>query len=226
MENTARNKVCMFCNTPILPPKLFGGVIDIQCVTCGSYKVTGELLLDGPAVGKESYLVSAWLRWTNLEINKEAPLLDSARVTQIAKEAPRYRPLEKMDQLLLAIGRITIRPGTYFRHSVPEVVPLAWASDEEEAGAICNWLFGEEYLGGEIGGCWLRKSGWARFEELQTSGYTNSHRAEVTNHRARRAFHLIAFRAPQAAHTRISRPTIAGNVSGPSLTVGTLALHA
>jgi len=172
-------KNCMFCGTLIPPPRSAGSRSEIACDVCGKYQVSEELLDDGPNIGDEGYLVSAWLWWSALDNKGVTQFFTQERAKQIARDAPRYRPREKMDQLLTAIGRITKRPGPSRELKGPKIMPMAWAVDEAEAGSYLVWLVTEELIHSGKSNYWLTLKGWERFEALQTSGQFNSRRAFV-----------------------------------------------
>jgi hypothetical protein len=173
-------KSCMFCGSVVEGTRPVGGMIEIVCTICNRYRVSKELIDDGPNVGKGGYLVSAWLRWHALENKKsEPPQLTHARIQEIVKEAPSYRPLEKADKLLVAIARITKRPGMFCKLTNAQAVPLAWARFEAEAAQYLSWLADDGLIVTGDAGHSLRRAGWARYEELLSNGRATSRRAFV-----------------------------------------------
>lgn len=172
-------KNCMFCGESIPTPNPIAGWREIRCPVCEPYRVSDELLEDGPDVGKERYLISAWLRWSTLEHKREVPTLTAERVSEIAKDVARYRPSEKADRLLVALGRISKRPGGVVPLEKRQLVPLAWARDQKESDAYVSWLLDSELIYGGGPGYSLRKAGWDRYEELMSAGRATSRRTFV-----------------------------------------------
>jgi hypothetical protein len=173
------NDRCMFCGDSIPAVISVAGWREVHCTVCQAYRVTEELMEDGPNIGKAGYLVSAWLRWNSLEHKNEVPKLTSERVEEIANEAPRYRPSEKADRLLVALGRISKRPGRIVTLDKRSIVPLAWSRDESEADAYVHWLIDSGLISNVKSGCSLLRAGWDRYEQLMTAGRATSRRAFV-----------------------------------------------
>ena len=169
---------CMFCYRVTEAPVGQANAWRINCEICGPDEVTRELLADGPQIGKEGYLVFAWLRWAALENNDQVQLLTQEKAQQIAKEAPRYTPLEKANQLLLALGRITKRPGGMFQGLIAQLTPFAWARDEREVTEYLDWLDTIQ-INRTTNGIKLTIGGWEKFEQLQTNANNSGRRAFV-----------------------------------------------
>jgi nucleoside 2-deoxyribosyltransferase len=166
----SRERNCMFCGTPISPPVRVGGRVKVPCTTCSPFIVTDTAFEDQFDPKKvERYLVSAALRWESLE-HGTTPEVDTYRIEEISTNAPRYRPAEKADRLLIAIGMMSKRPGVVAQMNDAQRVPLSWAYDATEAVQYLAWLQQDGLAKPGHEGQILTKAGWQRYEELLTTG--------------------------------------------------------
>lgn len=142
----------------------------IECPVCGKYRVSRDMLKSGindKVVAIDGrYILSAWIKWCGLR-GIEPPKLTHKFCKTVIADAPRFTPVERMEQLLLSLGMRLPVPGRSITMNPGHDYPFAWATQPAECNAYFGWLVEAGYIKGGGGSVALTRKGWERATELQ-----------------------------------------------------------
>lgn len=172
---TTQNKLdeCILCKGEIIwqYQKPDPDVIVYECKICRKVRVDLDTLWENRATLKEKgYLLSGYVR-EQFSKGKQTPLLRSQDLDSIlnSEDIPQNRA-QRLDKLMLFIGRNTDSPGQLITIAAEYDYPICYCKNPEEFKRILNYALTEELINtsGE-GKCWLRTKGFEKYSELVRS---------------------------------------------------------
>jgi hypothetical protein len=140
--------------------------LGVECERCGRFSITRQAL--GLLTPEQKPLLSAYCR--RLPEKSEAPRITTTSIEQFIQTLPKYTPLEKLDNLLELMGRMSSGLGEYTSFNVNRDYPLLIARDPREIEFLLAELRSQFYLGGTNDGTFLTMTGWWRLEEIKKTG--------------------------------------------------------
>lgn len=158
---------CPLCDHPIAR----GGEMDVflwgvECERCGRFKITEEAI---QALRPEQKpLLSAYCR--RLPKGSETPVIKTDMIEQFIQGLPKYTPLEKLDNLLELMGRMSPALGEYTSFKRDRDYPLLIARSVDEIEFLLTELLSLRYIDGTHDGSFLTMTGWWRLEEITKKG--------------------------------------------------------
>jgi nucleoside 2-deoxyribosyltransferase len=97
-------------------------------------------------------------------------MITTTTVDQFIQALPKYTPLEKLDNLLELMGRMSPALGEYTSF-IPEMdYPLLIARSVDEIEFLLKELRSLRYIDGTLDGSFLTLTGWWRLEEIRKTG--------------------------------------------------------
>jgi nucleoside 2-deoxyribosyltransferase len=146
-----------------------GAFIDIDCTTCGKYRVTGSLLASQfPLLESERYRMSFWCKRRQLE-GRDPPVLGSHTISGIVAQLPNPPTHQKPDLLLVSLTLRNPTPGEYIRIDDWRERSLACARDQSELNFFLRCLLDRQEVAlcpPGIPGFSITGRGWERAAQL------------------------------------------------------------
>jgi hypothetical protein len=141
--------------------------IHVECERCGRFTISDTVTLTGLEPAQKP-LLAAYCR--RLPQEAEPPRITSATIQQFIYAVPKYTPLEKLDNLLAIMGRMSAGLGKYTTFDSKKDYPLLVAENSDEAEFLLRELHKREYTDGNMDGTFLTLRGWERLPEVQRGG--------------------------------------------------------
>jgi hypothetical protein len=157
MATPATAPECPLCGGP---PKYMGrvpnysDVTGVECERCGRFKITEDAMI--AMKQEQKALLSAYCR--RLSEGGELPTILSSTIEECIRALPQYTPLEKLDNLLERMGRMSPALGEYTTFNPDTDYPLLIARSSGEIEFLLKELRSSGY------------TGWWRLEEIRKTG--------------------------------------------------------
>lgn len=171
MATPAGNAICPLCNGSVRSWQIDPFVQAVECERCGRFDISSETIADvlepKPQLKPSLSAYCRRLRWPGAR----PPLIRSDTIADFIRTLPRYTPLEKLDNLLELVGRMSPALGEPAAVSPERDYPLLIARDAEEVWFLMNELQRRGYLDGlDSERPTLTMRGWERLEEIKRAG--------------------------------------------------------
>jgi hypothetical protein len=117
---------------------------------------------------EQKTLLSAYFR--RLPKTAPRPEINSSSIARLIAAVPKYTPLEKLDNLLELMGRMSPQLGKDTTFNADRDYPLLIAHNSEEIRFLFAELMKRGHLDGTHDGVFLTLAGWDRVEQIKRAG--------------------------------------------------------
>jgi hypothetical protein len=163
---------CPLCDRPpeICQYDLDRARFGVECATCGRFKITEQAL--SVLSPEKKFLLSAFCR--RARSGHDWVAIKSDNVEQLVASLPRYRPPEKLDNLLQLMAEMTPQLGKYTEFDRNRDYPLLIAHGPDEVEYFTQELINRGHLDGSLDGLALTMSAWERLEEIKKAAHAST----------------------------------------------------
>ena len=175
------SRICWICRGTFAQPfERTGDSIDVDCGTCGHYRISESLRASNfPLPESERYRFSYWCKQRELE-GRDPPLLTAPTIAAIVGELPKPPTHAKADILLGSLTLLHPEPGQSFKFDTFRQYPLAAARGEREVLFHIGRLVKQKYLDSRPGTDYtITGEGWERAAEIAATSASVSKTAFV-----------------------------------------------
>jgi hypothetical protein len=169
MTTPAASSKCPLCDGPSTYYEQVSFKFNVECERCGRFKITLQAVKDVLEFKPQyKWLLSAYCR--RFPNGAEPPTILSTTIEQCIRALPQYTPLEKLDNLLELMGRMSPALGEYTTFNLDRDYPLLIARSSGEIEFLLTELRSQRYIDGTHDGSFLTMTGWWRLEEIRKTG--------------------------------------------------------